>query len=70
MICPYGHTKGICGGSPKGRAGKEGYGVWRTRENSKIFFKRKKSIFVIQGIVVVQPLSRVCLLAIPGTAAR
>ena len=37
----------------------------------RYFLKEKKSIFVIQGIVVVvQPLSRVCLLAIPGTAAH
>ena len=62
---------GIWGGNPRGRARKEGYGVWRTRENSKISFETKKSVFVIQGVAaVVRSLSRVCPFAVPGTAAR
>lgn len=68
---PYSHTKGIWGGNPKGRAGKEGYGVWRTRENSKIFFERKEVwLLLFKVLLLFSPLSRVCLLAIPGTAAH
>ncbi|KAI4582609.1 hypothetical protein MJG53_009160 [Ovis ammon polii x Ovis aries] len=51
LICPYSHTKGIWGGNPKGRAGKEGYGVWRTRENkSETLKKESAKSFVIADL--------------------
>ena len=71
MICPYSHTQEVWGRNPGAGLGKRAVGSGEQEKTVRYFLKEKKPIFVIQGIVVVvQSLSPVCLLAIPGTTAR